>query len=154
MHQTRAPNPIYLLPYGRASFESPFPGMLRTVIAERSPAGVGHLEASNLDCQALRFHDLNPYRCEPTTNKIGHCLQSEPAGERSIHVAATRRLGQHFEHSAMCRAEALVFELRGHFAPPPRRGRPNRSLSGQPRGGTMAMNQILPRVAGRTRRLH
>jgi hypothetical protein len=68
---------------------------------ERPPAGVRDSDASKLDLQAVLLHGLNPYRCESALDEIGHCLKLEPAGKQSIHVAAIRRLGQHFKHLTM-----------------------------------------------------
>src|SRR5262245_30309075 len=71
------------------------------------PARVCDPEASNLDRQAVRFYDLNPYRCEPLADEIGHRLKLKLASKQSIHVAAMRCLGQDFERPAMSRTQTL-----------------------------------------------
>src|SRR5260370_28361563 len=85
-------------------------------ILDRLPSCVGNPDASNLDRQAVLCHGLNQYRCESTADEVSHCLKLESAGKQRVHIAATRRLSEHFEHAAMARADALLFGLRDHIA--------------------------------------
>jgi hypothetical protein len=82
----------------------------------RLPSCIGNPDASNLDRQAALLHGLNPYRCEPSTDEAAHCLDLEPAGKQSIHIAAMRRPSEHYEHAAMAQVDVLVFGLRDHIA--------------------------------------
>src|SRR5262249_29678073 len=84
--------------------------------AYRLPSCVGNPDASTLDRRAALLHDLNPYRCEPSADEVAHCLELEPAGKQSIHIAAMLRPGEHYEHAAMARADVLLFGLRDHIA--------------------------------------
>jgi hypothetical protein len=42
--------------------------------SDRPPARVRDFHESNLDRRVALLHGLNPYRCEPVADEIGHCL--------------------------------------------------------------------------------